>query len=198
MRPLIVLILLLVAGASQAAERAPTEGSTHDPGESQGRNVVGPLSPEEYAVYQIVIDRAIHDKLFPDPELRWFVITPSEDAGVYSEMDSSVELLGTADDTMAGYLMNRSMQSDMASLSMLGYDILASDAHGGERKKSAAPGAWGCQVRVSRIGFNAAGDQALVYCEHGCGALSSVGEVILLDRVNGEWRVKKSVALWMS
>jgi hypothetical protein len=186
-----------VRADGSAYEEAVVVNNVRDPREALARTIVGPFSPDEYAIYQAVIDRAFHNAMIHDPDLKSSLLNPSVDAGLFSDMDSNVQALGAADDTLADYLKKRSTVSDLVSLTALGYDVVESEAFQTERK-SATAAERRCSVRVSRIGFNAAGDQALLYCDHSCGGLSGEGEAILLDRVDGEWRVTRRVGLWIA
>jgi hypothetical protein len=51
---------------------------------------------------------------------------------------------------------------------------------------------------VSRVGFDAAGNQALFYVEHVCGGLCGTGTMVLMKFDWGSWRVAKTVQLWIS
>jgi hypothetical protein len=166
-------------------EEAVAVINSRDPREAEARAISGPFSPDEYAIYQTVIDRAFHDAM-----IKFSVLNPSVDAGLFSDMDGNIQGLRAADETLADYVKKRSMQTDLMSLTTLGYHIVDSKHVDGRERV--------CSVRVSRIGFNAAGDQALLYCDHSCGSLTGEGEVILLEKVDGEWRVMRRVGLWIS
>jgi hypothetical protein len=53
-------------------------------------------------------------------------------------------------------------------------------------------------VNVSRVGFSASGDDALVYLGHRSDWKAGTGYLVLLHKNNGDWDVVKSVVVWMS
>ena len=44
-------------------------------------------------------------------------------------------------------------------------------------------------VRLSRVGFDESGQQALIFAYHGCGGRCGTGKYVLLSRSSGEWHV---------
>lgn len=50
--------------------------------------------------------------------------------------------------------------------------------------------------RLSPVGYNTRGTEALVVVEHNCGGLCGGGELILLKKDDGRWIVKDRVTLW--
>jgi hypothetical protein len=59
------------------------------------------------------------------------------------------------------------------------------------------PGATG-YIRLSRVGINPNGHEALAYVEHGCGATCGTGNYVLLTNRGKEWKVEKMVMLWIA
>lgn len=59
------------------------------------------------------------------------------------------------------------------------------------------PGATGFTL-VSRIGFNSARDQALVYLGNSCELLCGHGYLVLLRKHDGKWKVLKQVGIWVA
>ena len=53
-------------------------------------------------------------------------------------------------------------------------------------------------VGFSRVGFDPAMNQALVYVEHGCGSLCGTGHYVLLDKGEGGWKIAKRFMAWIS
>jgi hypothetical protein len=56
----------------------------------------------------------------------------------------------------------------------------------------------GGYIAFSRVGFNPAMDQALVYIAHGCGGLCGTGHYVLLEKSADKWRVLKRSMVWIS
>jgi hypothetical protein len=59
------------------------------------------------------------------------------------------------------------------------------------------PGAFGFD-RFSRVGFNAARTQAMVYRSHHCGMLCGGGWLVLLVKADGRWSIATTARLWVS
>jgi len=53
-------------------------------------------------------------------------------------------------------------------------------------------------VRLSRVGFNKAKDQAIVNTAWMRGPLYGEGHYVLLTKQNGTWKVLKRTATWMA
>jgi hypothetical protein len=53
-------------------------------------------------------------------------------------------------------------------------------------------------LTFSAAGFNAEGNQALVYLSYLCGPLCGAGDLYLLVKENGTWQVQQVIGLWMS
>jgi len=51
---------------------------------------------------------------------------------------------------------------------------------------------------LSRIGFNAAGDQALVYLGNSCELLCGRGHLVLLRKHKGNWKIVKQADIWIA
>ena len=60
------------------------------------------------------------------------------------------------------------------------------------------PRAKGYQA-FSPIGYSSNGSEALFYHEHSCGSLCGAGTVVWVTRdSNGDWKVRKTINLWIS
>jgi hypothetical protein len=53
-------------------------------------------------------------------------------------------------------------------------------------------------IVLSRVGFNAARNQAMVYIQHVCGGLCGTGHYVLLEKNADQWRVVKESMVWVS
>jgi len=53
-------------------------------------------------------------------------------------------------------------------------------------------------IVLSRVGFNAGMNQALLYIDHTCGGLCGTGHYVLLEKSHGAWRVVKREMVWVS
>lgn len=53
-------------------------------------------------------------------------------------------------------------------------------------------------VSLSRVGFNASGDQAIVYVANTCGGLCGKGYYVLLTESSGSWKIERDLMLWVS
>jgi hypothetical protein len=59
------------------------------------------------------------------------------------------------------------------------------------------PGASGF-ILISRVGFNADGDQALANMGYRCGDLCGAGGLYLLVKEDGNWKVQETLMVWQS
>ena len=57
---------------------------------------------------------------------------------------------------------------------------------------------WAFVVQLSKVGFNKAQDQALVYIGNHRGLLNGEGLLYLVERKQNKWRVTRVVMLWIS
>jgi hypothetical protein len=62
------------------------------------------------------------------------------------------------------------------------------------RSHPKAAGVW----KFSRPGYNSARNQALLYVIHDCGMLCGTGQMYLLEKEHGRWKVKNRLLLWIS
>ncbi|HEX5130988.1 MAG TPA: hypothetical protein VFX92_00725 [Candidatus Krumholzibacteria bacterium] len=177
-------------------EEAVIVQNLRDPREAKARTIAGPFSPDEYAIYQTVIDHAFGRHSF-EPGQEVLILNPSVDAALFHTPTNLQELLLANDETLDDFMQKRSIKTDLASLTALGHDV-ADAAKTDAERRTGQISHWPCTVRVSRVGFNSAGDQALLYCDYGKGNLGGEGVLILLDRVEGEWRITRRVSLWIS
>ena len=53
-------------------------------------------------------------------------------------------------------------------------------------------------VRLSRVGINADGTQALFYASHTCSGLCGGGEYVVMARRDGRWLIEKEIETWIS
>ena len=53
-------------------------------------------------------------------------------------------------------------------------------------------------VRLSRVGINADGTQALFYASHMCGGLCGSGMYVVMERRDGRWVITKEIEMWIS
>jgi hypothetical protein len=168
-----------------------------DPREREARSISGPFSPEEYAIYQTVVDRTLHDARRHQPNLKIVILNSAFCQEPYSNERQNLKVLNADDDSVADYLEKRTMEADLTSLKALGYHVWSAESYNFE-KRAEGPKTTMCSVRLSRIGFNSTVTQAIVYCGHSCGALAGKGEAILLEKMNDEWLVSGRVMLWIS
>jgi hypothetical protein len=55
---------------------------------------------------------------------------------------------------------------------------------------------WEGRITLSRIGFNSAKTEAIVYTESSCGNSCGGGDLFLLRRVDGAWTIINQINLW--
>ena len=59
-------------------------------------------------------------------------------------------------------------------------------------------GAQSLAVAYFGVGFNANGDQAIVYVANTCGGLCGKGYYVLLTESSGSWKIERDLMLWVS
>ena len=187
-----------------------------DPRAQLARSLAGPLSVDECAIYQRVLDSALpHDDGWgdeivlpppapgqapdqvPTPRVQhYLVITPTTDRGPLPGEADRLAPLGVDEDCIADFLQNRSIAVDLSSLKPLGYDMMERTAlEEVIRARDARRQRVAFHVEVSLVGFNAARDQAIVLVAKSYGG-SSDSDVIHLDKVDGEWLVTRRLNLY--
>jgi hypothetical protein len=161
-----------------------------DPREVQARALSGPFTPDEYAIYQTVIDRAWPyasdtgpDFIVLSPTNSLFVVPP-EELWVSFEpaMLHAIAELHPHDDTAADFIANWPVRMDLSSLAPLGYEIVDAGPYW-ERRKERLGRHRRDLLDVTMIGFNDARDQALVHL------WAHDGELVRLDKIDGDWLV---------
>ncbi|HEX5130986.1 MAG TPA: hypothetical protein VFX92_00715 [Candidatus Krumholzibacteria bacterium] len=166
-------------------ERRLTVTYLRDPREAQARKISGPFSADEYAIYQIVIDRACL-RLGSEQKVPFVVVTPTTDLRVFTapQLDLYFEILGVDEDTAADVVSRRSTEADLSSLTQLGYEVTTLEAYMQWHKSG-----WNGRgepyrraVYVSAIGFNHSRTQAIIYVNN-----SNESDILRLDKVNGQW-----------
>jgi hypothetical protein len=53
-------------------------------------------------------------------------------------------------------------------------------------------------LRLSRVGFNADGNQAAFYISNSCGGLCGGGYFVIMEKVNSNWKIVQEVQVWIS
>jgi len=67
----------------------------------------------------------------------------------------------------------------------------------GEEFYKRYPGSSGLII-LSRVGFNAAMNQAMIYIQHRCGGLGGTGYYVLLEKTADKWNLAKQNMVWVS
>jgi hypothetical protein len=74
---------------------------------------------------------------------------------------------------------------------------ISSHPNWGEILSETYPGSFGYTI-FSRVGFNKALDQALIYVGSVGGPMMGSGSYFLMEKQNGEWIMKEQIEVWMS
>jgi hypothetical protein len=173
------LLSLLLSGC--AAEHSPVKPPVEDG------------TGEEYQVYRtLVADSAFNGSstvLFCDSTQAWDF--PDGNSPWKSE------LLGMSDETIRNYLAVNRTPVRLKHITCPGITcILISSADMAEWQRL-YPGAGGV-VTVSRVGFNSAETEALVYWSVYRAARAARGSIILLQKENEVWTVRQELMIWTS
>jgi hypothetical protein len=106
---------------------------------------------------------------------------------IFLKTTATGEIFALLEETRASYIENNASSQRLPQDMSLGYSYKM------VRDYTEVTGSASFFV-FSAIGFDAAGDQALVYASYGCGDLCGVGKVYLLEREADGWRIQ-NVAL---
>ena len=175
----------------RSAGRATTHEPVHfdyapDDAQLDARDISGPLSPDEYAIYDVVFTR--HAREFRRDPL--FLLTPSLGGERFREDTfQNVFVLDVDTETIDAFFDASEEKVDLAALGEVGYHIL--DAR-------AEPRPAGDFIRAAPIGFGNKKTEALVYVVLYCGNLCGEGVVFHLKKLDGYWIVTQSVLIWIS
>jgi hypothetical protein len=166
-----------------------------DPREERARRLDGPLTADEYAVYQTVIARLGHGR-----QGRLPVLTPSVPAGRWGAWaEGLVVWPGIDSSAVYNYVARADTVVDYSALAQLGYTVAAADSFR-SALRSLPRGTFWPYLELSAIGFSDSGDHALVYCHRSCGGCGtgSDGYIILLKRIGGRWYIDRRIGVWSS
>lgn len=173
-------------------------------------------SSEEYKVYNAVISEMFAgDKVSFDTEAAVKILLINEsltqnfDAGSENWDEVKHRLPNLSDETVNDYKSKLKSRHKLKSSfeAKLKYQMLSDkeilgffDGELGEgwRKFYKAYPDSGGYISFSRVGFNDANTQALVYFQHSCGSLCATGFYILLDKPDKKWEVRSKGMMWIS
>jgi hypothetical protein len=202
-RFLICYALTLLFVAQPSASRAPISASRTD------------ATEEEFAVYAATIDRLYADGVAAfagNAKVALIVIKEHTVADQHFPglLDNSEyirqELVPLSDETLNDYKQKNREQSPLKdSFKLKIKHVLISEEGIKQAIKDAGwksfyekyPASGGL-VGFSRVGFNAATNQALVYLEHWCGGLCGSGNYVLLRKEGEGWKVVSVSRAWNS
>jgi hypothetical protein len=171
---------------------------------------LSPITPEEYAVYDAVIE-----SLFTPSGFEMIVMVDHTTPGISADSPSPEEINylkkefggslegGTLTDFTAvndrSYLIGNHFSLDVPVVTDSYEQIEAIFAveDGWEVFYDQYPNSQGV-MRLSRVGFNAGLDQALVYVGNQAYYLAGEGDYVLLSKAGGEWKIEKTVLAWIS
>jgi hypothetical protein len=77
-------------------------------------------------------------------------------------------------------------------------EAVASPGGSDAKRRTSELGYWSGTINLSRIGFSAAKDEALVYAESSCGSLCGSGDLFLLRKRGDRWEMIAQSTLWLS
>jgi hypothetical protein len=202
-RFLICCVLPLLFVAQPSASRAPISAARADTAE------------EEFAVYAATIDSLYSDGVAAFAGNAKVALIVIKDHTVADQhfpglFDNSQyirqELPSLSDATLSDYKQKNKEQSSLKDSFKLKIKHVLIDEE--EIKRAIKDAGWksfyekypesGGLVSFSRVGFNAATNQALVYFEHWCGGLCGSGNYILLRKEGEGWKVVSVSRAWNS
>jgi hypothetical protein len=227
-RILLVLILLSMACASLAGEISRTTASPAETAASVLEKTAAPETPsatptpslsptlsedarrqEEYALYDVLLERCcicagvqrivIQDRTsvsylhLEEERMRDYLKDSFPEAGAelfadfFSRNEASVSLVRNFDVEVPVILISK---EEITKFFGAGGD-------GWNGFHQAYPGAQGI-LQLSRVGFNAAVNQALIYAGNQSDDLAGAGYVYLMEKRDGIWSMENSIMVWIS
>jgi hypothetical protein len=165
-----------------------------DPEESRAREISGHLSSDEYAVYQTVLTRSGHHHKIE-------VVLALTTVGITKNTRRALERMEIPDATTRDSFLRVSNQAvELDALSQIGFTVLDADyvpyRVEAENRDERSPRL--ALARVSRVGFNTARDEAVVYMSYSCGDLCGKALLIALQRRAGRWYIVERRLVWIS
>jgi len=187
-----VLILMLISASLACSLFA----SVAEPSEAD-------MEKEEQAVYAVFV----RDSKGPA------VILQNTSTGNLEEDPKQIlenlkeSLQGISKEAINSYAERNVQQTQLSSDMQLGVDYvllsseelaeISSQGNWNEILQERYPGSNGYFI-FSRVGFNNALDQAVVYVGNVAGPLMGAGYYYLLEKQNGEWNIKEEIMVWIS
>jgi hypothetical protein len=175
----VTFLLLLASGCGR--EKMPVQ-----PASDYG-------SDEEYAVYRTLIaDTDFY-------RAGTVVLVDSTQSWNFLNLDAPWKdrLPDVSDETLQNYLTVNRSRVPMKNISCPGkVCVLISEEEIASWQRR-FPGAEGV-LTVSSVGFNRAADQALVYRSRYWGPESAAGFIVVLEKKDGRWAVRRSLMIWTS
>jgi hypothetical protein len=165
------------------------------------------LTSEDYAVYSAVLLDHVKQR-GPDDngDLIIYEITRSSEDFIPPMWKVPAPLKQVSDETVAHFNSREKSHCHLKSQidRAVPYRILSTE----ELEKTFKRGEWTAFSeefpkssgfwRLSPVGYNTQGTEALVYLERNCGGLCGAGGLVVLKKENGRWVVKDYVNLWVS
>ncbi|MGC1659905.1 MAG: hypothetical protein WA737_07805 [Candidatus Acidiferrales bacterium] len=191
------------------AQQTPASSAT-----SESAGVPTVRDPDEYAVWSallsaevgnenthelIIVDHTISTTKTPFTGLSWGMTTtgrrnPEVQPATRADFDSKNKEMAVIV-SQFDLKWPFALVSDEELRAVFGDD--SKDQAGWKRFYEKYPGALGV-FAVSRVGFNAARDQAMVYEIYKGGYLSGHGKFLVMSKRNGQWQLEKEILMWLS
>ena len=161
------------------------------------------ISPEEYAVYSVLLGGSDSLIVIKDRTgIRGDSVSP--DLAEYFEKTSSVALdkglmneFANLNNTASLKLENKFQESlKVRLISEKDQQDIFEEDNGWEIFRQKYPNA--CLIGFSRVAFNAAKDTAFVYTDIMCDELAGRGQYLLLKKENAKWVIVAHVRAWIS
>jgi hypothetical protein len=170
----------------------------------------GALRAEEYTLYGDLLRG-----LYPTGGIRCIVLEDHTTAGYLAEWDEETyehvrqNLPAASDELFEDFFLQNREPAALSPSFDAGVPVVlispgetaeflnSGTGDGWERFYDAYDGAQGI-MEISRAGFNAGMDRALVYAGNQSGYLAGAGFLYLLEKAGAEWTVRDSLMVWIS
>ncbi|HVP57273.1 MAG TPA: carboxypeptidase-like regulatory domain-containing protein [bacterium] len=169
------------------------------------------VQPEEYALYSALIQKESIDPL--GSQVGQVVVLDRTSLALVSETDPRViadyiqqHMPGVSDDMATDFAVSNTGAYPIESRFTLSVPVALLSAE--QLSEILHDGGWELfhqdfpqapfVANLSRVGFNASGDRALVYYSTYCGYLCGGGDFYLMTKANGTWSVENHIPAWTS
>lgn len=91
-----------------------------------------------------------------------------------------------------------SLNSIQTKYSSVDFDICIAKIKSVKELNTDKPNCYIGEISFSKLVLNQAKDKGLLYYEFKCGGLCGYGRLVMIEKIQNEWRIKQSLTTWIS